>query len=101
MLTKDQLKELIKEVGAEIQPKLDPLPYRKERNAYAHIHGAINQLLGSSYNEADAGQVEALVNYIRDNPNASHQYLALCMMTYIDQLIDNYNADEANPLIKD
>lgn len=100
MLTKEQIRKLIEQVGGEIQDKLSPLPYRKKRNAYAHIYGAINSILGCTYAEADPDEVEALVKYIHKNPNASHQYMRLFMISYLDQKMERYD-EEVNPLIKE
>lgn len=67
----EDLLKLIREVGAEIQPKLLPIAGHSSRNAYAHIHGVINALCGSSYSEADPSRVVSVVEAIRMQPNAS------------------------------
>lgn len=72
-MTPAELKNLIAEVGAEIQPKLDPLPGRRQRNAYAHIYGAVRDLCGDTYSKAEPQKVIAVVEAIRRNPNASYE----------------------------
>ena len=74
-MTKEELKALIAEVGAEIQPKLTPLPGHSRRNAYAHIYGAVRDLCGDTYSEADPEKVVRLVEAIRRNPNATYEML--------------------------
>lgn len=76
-MTPAELKNLIAEVGAEIQPKLESLPNRKKRNAYAHIYGAVRDLCGDTYSEADPVKVIAIVEAIRRNPNASYEQLVM------------------------
>lgn len=74
-MTPAELKNLIAEVGAEIQSQLDPLPHRRQRNAYAHIYGAIKDLCGDTYSEADPAKVVAIVEAIRRNPNANYEQI--------------------------
>jgi hypothetical protein len=68
-----KLEEKIKEVGAEIQPKLTPKPGYPVRNAYAHLFGAIKEICGKTYSEADPEKVLAIVEAIRQNPNGTSE----------------------------
>jgi hypothetical protein len=74
-MTPAELKALIAEVGAEIQPKLAALPGHSKRNAYAHIYGAVRDLCGDTYSLADPMKVVAIVEAIRRNPNATYEEL--------------------------
>jgi hypothetical protein len=65
------LKDKIKEVGTEIQPKLNPKPGFPKRNAYAHLFGMIKAICGVTYSEAEEAKVLAIVEAIRINPNGS------------------------------
>lgn len=76
-MTPTELKAFISEVGAEIQPKLMALPGHSKRNAYAHIYGAVRDLCGDTYSQADPTKVIAVVEAIRRNPNATYEELVI------------------------
>jgi len=74
-MTKEKLRDLINEVGKEIQDKLTPLSYRKTRNAYAHIYGMIKEITGTTYSESNPDLVISILEIIRNQPNISHDDL--------------------------
>ena len=67
----NELRKLINEVGGEIQDKLEPLPYRRNRNSYAHIYGMIREITGTTYSEAEEGIIVSILEIIRQSPNIS------------------------------
>jgi hypothetical protein len=81
-----ELREEILELGARIQPLLDPLPTRKDRIAYAHIFGVIKELCQTSYKEADPRKVRAILKAIEQNPNASLKETYLLAKEYYKEL---------------
>lgn len=65
----EDLKKLIQDVGAEIQPALLPKPGYPVRNAFAHIFGMVKEICNATYSEANPDQVRAIIEAIRRDPN--------------------------------
>jgi hypothetical protein len=66
-----QLLQLIRDVGAQIQPHLLPKPGHQIRNGYAHIFKVINVLCKKSYDKVEPDKVRAIVEAIRLHPNGT------------------------------
>lgn len=65
------IKDHIAKTAQQIQPQLNPLPTHSTRNAYAHIHGIIKMLCGTSYSYTDKAKVQAILKAIENNPNGT------------------------------
>lgn len=64
----------VRDVGARIQPLLEPHPGLAARNAHAHIWLGIKVRFGDSWRErASLEGVCAFLDWIESNPNADYE----------------------------
>ena len=66
-----ELRDLIKTVSDEIQPKLLPKPGHPTRIARPHLYGMIKEICNATYSEADPNKVRAVIEAIRKEPNGN------------------------------
>lgn len=72
-----QIKDLVAQIGQEIQPLLHPHPELARRNAFAHIWLGLKMRFGEYWRESGKGtEILNFLEWIRCNPNADYEVYA-------------------------
>ncbi len=64
-----RIQAAVREVGAQLEGKLPPLPELEKRNPYAHLWKCIKTKMGKSYKECSDEDVEQILEVIEWNKN--------------------------------